>query len=113
MEVLKAMFGAGFDLGLVLFAMAAIYLAHRALCGISTYIKFRGSMMVTCPETHEAAVVEVAARCAGIQAMWDKRSLQVSDCSRWPMPGGCHQDCLRQIEACPADLKFSTARKAS
>jgi hypothetical protein len=113
MEVVTAMFGASFDLVLVLLALGAIYLGHRVLCGIRIYFRFRGPRLVTCPETHEAAVVEVAAKCVGMQAMWDKRSLRLSKCSRWPVREGCRQGCLRQIEARPTELRFSTSCRAS
>lgn len=105
MDVLTAMFGASLDLTLVMLALVGIYLGHRVVCGIRTYFKFRGPRLVTCPETHEPAVVEVAARCAGMQAVWDKRSLHLGECSRWPANTACRQDCLRQIEARPADRK--------
>ncbi len=52
-------------------------------------------------------MVEVAARSMGMQAILDKPCLRLSECSRWPMRGDCGQDCLRQIEACPSELRFS------
>ncbi len=113
MQVLTAMFGAGFDLALLMLALVGVYLGHRLVCGIRVYLKFRGPWLVNCPETREAAVVEVAARCAGMQAIWDKRSLRLCECSRWPVRGDCRQECLRQIEARPAKLKFSATCGAS
>lgn len=113
MDVLTAMFGAGLDLALLLLALFAVYLLHRVICGVRVYFLYRGPMRVICPETRQAAVVKVAAGCAGLQAIWDKRSLQLCDCSRWPARGACRQDCLRQIEAAPAELKFSASCRAS
>jgi hypothetical protein len=113
MEVLEAMFGAGFELALLLLALVALYLAHRALCGIRAYFKFREPRLVICPETREAAVVQIAARCAGMQAIWDKRDLRLRECSRWPARGDCPQDCLQQIEARPAEMNLSASCRAS
>ena len=113
MDVMMAMFGAGVDLAIVVLAVVAAYLGHRVIHGVRVYFRFRGARLVTCPETHDDAVVKVAAKCVGMQAIWDKRCLQLSECSRWPMREGCHQECLRQIEARPTELRFSTSCRAS
>jgi hypothetical protein len=68
---------------------------------------------VICPETHEAAVVEVTAGTVAMQTILDEPCLRLSKCSRWPMRGGCGQDCLRQIEARPSELRISAAWRAS
>jgi hypothetical protein len=104
MEVLIAKF--------VLAVMAA-YFGYRVIHGIRVYFRFRGTRLVTCPETHKAAVVGAAARSMGMQAILDVPCLRLSECSRWPMRGGCGQDCLRQIEARPSKLTFSAAFRAS
>jgi hypothetical protein len=109
--MLIAMFEAGVTLAIVLLAMVVAYLGHRVIHGIRVYFKFRGTRLVTCPETHKAAVV---ARSMGIEAILGEPCLRLSECSRWPMRGGgCAQDCLRQIEAGPSELRFSGACKAS
>jgi hypothetical protein len=113
MELLMAMFQASIDLAILLLVVVAVYLGHRVIHGIRVYFRFSGARLVTCPETHEDAVVEVAAKCVGMQAMWDKRCLRLSECSRWPTHGDCRQECLRQIEARPTELRFSTSCRAS
>ena len=110
---LIAMLNAPVTLAVVVFAMVAAYLGYRLIHGIRVYFKFRGTRLVTCPETHEAAVVELAARSMGVQAVLDEPCLRLSECSRWPMREGCGQDCLRQIEARPSDLRISAAWRAS
>ena len=112
MQVLIAMFVRAVTVGVVLFALAAIFLGYRVIQGIRVYFRFRGSRLVTCPETHEAAVVQVAARSMAMQAIVDEPCLSLSECSRWPMRRGCGQDCLRQIEARPSELRISTAWRA-
>ena len=111
--MLIAMFDAGVTLAIVMLAMVAVYLGYRVIHGIRVYFRFRGTRLVTCPESHEAAVVEVAARSMGMQAILDEPCLRLSECSRWPMRGGCGQDCLRQIEARRSELRISAAWRAS
>ena len=110
MEVLIAIFDLGVALGI---AALAAYLAYRVIHGIRVYITFRGTRLVTCPETHKPAVVQVAARSMGMQAILDEPCLRLSECSRWPMRRSCGQDCLREIEARPSGLRVSAAWRAS
>jgi len=113
MEALIAMFVGAGEIAMVLFALVAIYLGYRVIQGIRVYVKFRGTRLVTCPETHEAAVVEVSARSMAMQAILDEPCLMLSKCSRWPIRRGCGQDCLRQIEAHSSELRISDAWKAT
>lgn len=48
-----------------------------------------GKRLITCPENHETAAVDINL----LQRM--------SDCSRWPEMAGCDQACLRQIHESP------------
>ena len=100
-------FDASVMIVIVVLAILAAYLGHRVIHGVRVYYRFRGTRLVTCPETHQAAMVEVAARSMGMQAILDKPCLRLSECSRWPMREGCGQDCLRQIEARPSELRIS------
>jgi hypothetical protein len=93
--------------------LGVVLLAHRAIHGIGVYFKFRGTRLVTCPETHKPAVVEVAARSMGMQAILDEPCPGLSECSRWPMRGGCGRSCLTQIEARPSELRMSAAWRSS
>jgi len=110
--MLIAMFDAVMTLATVMVTMVAAYSGYRVIHGIRVYFKFRGTRVVTCPETHKAAVVEVAAKSMGMQAILDEPCLRVSECSRWPMCKGCGQDCLREIEARPSELRISGAWRA-
>ncbi len=117
MEVLSAMLIAVADalvgIAIVVSALMAAYLVHRVIHGIRVYFRFRGARVVTCPETHQVAVVELAARPMGMQAILDEPCFRLSECSRWPMRRDCGQDCLRQIEARPVGLRISAAWRAS
>jgi hypothetical protein len=55
-----------------------------------------GKRLITCPENHETAAVDINL----LQRM--------SDCSRWPEKAGCDQACLRQIHAAPNDCLVAT-----
>jgi hypothetical protein len=95
---------AAFDVSLFLVAVIVLglevpYWGYRAIHGFRVYLKFHGTRLVTCPETRKLAVVEVAARSMGMQAILNDPCLHLSDCSRWPMCQNCGQTCLRQIEA--------------
>ena len=95
---------AAFDVALFLVAVIVValevpYWGYRAIHGFRVFLKFRGTRLVTCPETHKPAVVEVAAGSMGLQAILNDPSLHLSECSRWPMRQDCGQNCLRQIEA--------------
>lgn len=69
--------------------------------GVSTYWKFRGTRVITCPENRQPAAVRVDAGHAAATAIGRQPELRLSDCSRWPEKEGCGQECLRQIEAAP------------
>ena len=113
MDVLIAMFGASVDLAVVVLAVVAVYLGHRVIHGMGVYFRFRGATLVTCPVTHEVTIVEVDAKSVAMEAIWDKRCLQLSECSCWPKRRGCRQECLRQIEARPSELRFPSSCRAS
>jgi len=109
---------AAFDVALFIVAVVVLglempYWGYRLMHGIRVYFRFRGTRLVTCPETHKPAVVEVAARSMGMQAILGEPSLRLSSCSRWPMCRDCGQDCLKQIEDRPTEVRMSTAWRAS
>jgi hypothetical protein len=80
-----------------LIAIAIVYVTRRVWEGL----RFRGKMLVTCPETHEPAAVKVNVARAAIQAIAGRKEHELCDCSRWPERGGCDQDCVEQVEQDP------------
>jgi hypothetical protein len=80
-------------------ALGVLYLVIRLVAG--AYLTYRGTRLVTCPETNEPAAVEVNATHAAFTSMARKPDLQLDTCSRWPERQHCGQECLRQIEAAP------------
>jgi hypothetical protein len=81
--------------------LGGLYLVLRP--GAGAYLKSRGTRVITCPETKGPAAAEVDAKHAAATAFRGKPSLRLQDCSRWPGRRGCGQECLRQVEAAPAD----------
>jgi hypothetical protein len=69
---------------------------------LRSYLDWRGTRVVTCPETKQFAAVEVDAPHAAVSQLFANPVLRLSDCSRWPERENCGQECLRQIEAAPA-----------
>ena len=67
--------------------------------GVRAYLQARGKRVVTCPETHCAAAVELDAKGAGLKAFRGGNYLCLQDCSRWPDRKDCAQDCLSEIQA--------------
>jgi len=113
MNVMVAAFDVAiFTAALVVLGLEIPYWGYRVVHGYRVYSKFRGTRFVTCPETHKPAVVQVAAKSMGMQAILGEPSFRLSECSRWPMRQGCGQDCLRQIEPPASEVRISAAWKA-
>jgi hypothetical protein len=77
------------------------YLLFRAVEVVRTYLAQRGKRLVTCPENHATAAVELDAAHAAHEALFHKPPMRLSECSRWPEHKDCGQQCLSQIEQSP------------
>jgi hypothetical protein len=73
-----------------------------------TFFKFRGTRLVSCPETNATTAVKVDAARAAVTAPFGLLRLRVKDCLRWPDRACCEQACLWQIRAAPRDTLTST-----
>jgi len=92
--------------GTILVVIAVLALAvglfvFRAIPGVRAYFEYRGKRLVTCPETHKAAAVDVAAGEAAVGAFLSEPTLRLKECSRWPERQDCGQECLKQVEVDP------------
>ena len=65
------------------------------------FLRHRGQMLFTCPETGKAAAVRIAAGDAATSALLGRRNVHLRDCSRWPERKDCGQECLSQLGADP------------
>lgn len=82
-------------------ALALLLVAGgRALLG---FLRFRGTRIITCPETRQPAAVKVDLGHVAETASLGTPHLRLSDCSRWPEREDCGQECLGQIEVAPHD----------
>jgi hypothetical protein len=111
MRIVVAIFNANAALA-VEAGIVVAYVGYRVIHGFRVYFRFRGARLVTCPDTHQVAGVELAARSMCIQAILVQPCLRINRCSRWPMLEGCGEDCLRQIEVRPSEVKIPTLWKA-
>jgi len=90
-----------FTIIIAVLLLAFCLFIFRAVPGVRAFFKFRGKRLVTCPETHEAAAVNVGAGEAALGVFVNEPTLRLNQCSRWPERQDCGQDCLQQIEADP------------
>jgi hypothetical protein len=84
----------------VLFGLAAVAAAYSIYQVLHTF-RFRGTMLVTCPENLKPAAIKIAMWRATAGALVGRRHLELRDCSRWPQRRDCGQDCRREIEGDP------------
>jgi hypothetical protein len=86
---------------LLLLSFASLALVVVALF-IPSWMKWRGTRIVVCPETLHPVAVEVdAVHIAAEEAITGEGRLRLDSCSRWPERADCGQECLRQVEEFP------------
>jgi hypothetical protein len=93
---------------LLAIAVVAFIGAVLVLRAASTYRRFRGTRVITCPETKKPAAVGVDAAHAAMTAAAGQTELRLSTCTRWPERESCGQECLKQIEAAPVECLART-----
>jgi len=88
----------GYLIVIVLVA-TAFYFGIRWL--VRRYSRYRGTKIVTCPETGRPAIVEVDALHASLTSIVGLPDLRLENCSRWPLNGQCGQECLANLDVAP------------
>lgn len=83
---------------LSLAGVALIMTAAASVKGFRAYWRARGKRLVTCPENHCTAAVELDAAGVGVMAFRGGTYLCLQDCSRWPEKQNCAQDCVAEIK---------------
>ena len=67
---------------------------------LRTRRRFSGEMIVTCPETRQAATIRLDAVHAAATSLTAEPDLRVKSCNRWGGPvGHCHEQCLGRNDA--------------
>jgi hypothetical protein len=87
-----------------LLALAAGFLWVAVFLAVPVWIawrRWRGTRIVSCPETERPAAVRMDLRYAIAGSIVGRPELRVRDCSRWPERKTCGQTCLTQIEESP------------
>lgn len=85
----------------VLVAVAVILSGFAAWRLLGAWLKYRGRMVITCPESQRPAGVSVDAGHAAATALSGGAEFRLSDCSRWPERADCGRQCLDQIAESP------------
>ena len=86
---------------LLIGTVLAVYLG----IALATWLRLRGTRVVTCPETHKPAAVTIDTGHAAVTAVWERADLTLATCSRWPEREGCDQACVPQIVESPDDTR--------
>ena len=85
--------------GALIIAAAAFFFLFGFL---STWLRYRRTFVITCPDNYQPAAVKVDALDAGRwAALSGEPDLHLKSCTRWPERSDCGQDCLAQIDASP------------
>lgn len=97
---------------LVIYSLVAlvgfVFLAILLRLALNAYLTYRGTCVVTCPETHQRVPVKVDTTYAAMTNAIGILDLRLKACSLWPEHHGCGQECLRQIEAAPEECLVRT-----
>jgi hypothetical protein len=88
-------------LAAIVIAIAVILSGFAAWRVIGAWLKYRGRMVITCPENLRPAGVSVDAGHAAATGFGGHTEFRLSDCSRWPEKADCGRECLRQIAESP------------
>lgn len=82
----------------LILAGIVFYLTRKA---VATYVRYRGTRVVTCPETRGPAAVRLDVADAVVAALRGSDEHRLADCSRWPERQACGQACIEQVESAP------------
>ncbi len=89
----------------IVLATTAVYFGIRWLVRVSS--KYRGTKLVTCPETRRPAIVEVDALHASLTSTVGLPDIRLETCSRWPLKEQCGQECLTELDVAPGQCLVS------
>lgn len=85
--------------------IALIAITAALWCGSRWFVrsssKYRGSRIVTCPETKKPAIVEVDSLHASLTSTVGLPDIRLEECSRWPIKEQCGQECLVDLDVEP------------
>jgi hypothetical protein len=74
---------------------------------VRTYSRYRGTRIVTCPETGKPAIVEIDALHASLTSTVGLPDIRLRHCARWPLLEQCGQECLENLDVAPSQCLVS------
>lgn len=74
-------------------ALAALYVLLPRV--VDTFLRYRRSKVLRCPETGREAEVGIDASRAAFTSAFGEPLLRATQCSLWPERRGCGQGCLK------------------
>lgn len=86
-----------FIMALVALGALTIWMTGAA----QVFFRYRGKMLLTCPETGKSVAVRVAAGDAARSSLTGRPKIHLNECTRWPERQNCGQECLSQLGAEP------------
>lgn len=98
------MYTAAYLIVIVLVA-TAFYFGIRWL--VTAYSRYRGTKIVTCPETGRPAIVEMDALHASMTSTVGSPDIRLENCWRWPLNEQCGQECLTDLDVEPRQCLVS------
>jgi hypothetical protein len=96
---------APYVIAIVLIVTAVAFGVRRLVRAISHY---RGTKIVTCPETGRPASVEVDALHALLTSTVGPADIRLENCCRWPLKEECGQECLVGLDVAPHECLVSS-----
>lgn len=92
------------SIGIVV-ATALVLAAFFVLGGylVRAYVRYRDSKIITCPDSGEAAIVEVDAVHAALTSLVGQPDIRLQNCWRWPLHQSCGQECLTQLKVASSE----------
>lgn len=89
----------------ILSLASASYFGIRFI--VRAFSSYRGTKIVTCPETGRPAVVEIDALHASLTSTVGLPDIQLKNCQRWPLTQECGQECLIDLDVAPVQCLIS------
>jgi hypothetical protein len=93
------------------YLIVIVLIATASFFGIRWLVRafspYRGTRIVTCPETGRPAVVEVDASHASMTSTVGLPDIRLENCSRWPLREQCGQECLTDLDVAPGQCLVS------
>jgi hypothetical protein len=83
-----------YDFAAVMALAMLIFCLQRA---VGAALIYRGTRVITCPETGQAAAVGLSLWPAALGSLFRTPILRVKNCARWPAGRGCDRACVKQI----------------